>query len=260
MSKHIKATAIANTCECPSIVPSQTVTIRKFWEALTSVVHGSYDRAESVLCLVQDRQDPQVQTSPTTSPSSTFEVSDANIIIRSSDLVDFRVHKSPSDSETFDGLPVVDLSEDSELLNSLVSILYPVPTVIPSSYEKVLYLLAACQKYDMVSVQSLIRAEVSRGEFPAPKGPEAFSAYVIASSKGLIPEMENAARQTLEHPMTFEIFGEGLRSIEGWALRDLANFRKRCRNNLSTSRSAFIFQPDWSVAALVNPDFPKSSQ
>ena len=116
-------------------------------------------QAESVLCLVQDRQDPQVQISPATSPSSTFEVSDANIIIRSSDLVDFRVHKSvlamtspffkdmlclpqPSDSKTFDGLPVVDLSEDSELLNSLVSILYPVPTVIPSSYEKVIYLLA----------------------------------------------------------------------------------------------------------------------
>ena len=45
----------------------------------------------------------------------------------------------PSDSETFDGLPVVKLSEDSELLSSLVSILYPSNCiVIPSSYEKVL--------------------------------------------------------------------------------------------------------------------------
>ena len=48
MSKHIKATAIANTCECPSIVPSQTVIIRKFWEALADVVHGSYDRVSVV--------------------------------------------------------------------------------------------------------------------------------------------------------------------------------------------------------------------
>jgi hypothetical protein len=103
----------------------------------------------------------------------------------------------------------------------------------------------------MVSVQSLIRAEVSRGEFPAPKGAEAFSAYAIASSKVLIPEMENAARETLGQPMTFEIFGEGLRSIEGWALRDLANFRKRCRNNLLASFESFLQlgQPPFNIWA-----------
>jgi hypothetical protein len=119
----------------------------------------------------------------------------------------------------------------------------------PNSCHKVLYLLAACQKYDMVSVQSLIRAEVSRGEFPAPKGAEAFSAYVIASSKGLIPEMENAARQTLEHPMTFEIFGEELRWIEGWALRDLASFRKRCRDSLVACFESFLQlgQPPFNI-------------
>ena len=60
----------------------------------------------------------------------------------------------------------------------------------------------------MVSVQSSIRAEVSRGDFPAPSGAGAFSAYAIASAKGLIPEMEYAARLTLNHPMTFEILAE----------------------------------------------------
>ena len=175
MSSHIKATAAVNTCECASI-PSQT--IREFWEALASVVHGSYSRvsivdcrftmplmmlnvlqAESVLSLVHERQDPQAsqaQMNPTMSLPPTFEVPDANIIVRSSDFVDFRVHKSvlamtspvfkdllslpqPSDGETVDGLPVVRLSEDSELLSSLVSIIYPVLTVTPSSYEKVLF-------------------------------------------------------------------------------------------------------------------------
>jgi hypothetical protein len=243
-------------------------------------------QAESVLCLVHEREDPQAQINPTTFSPPTFDVPNANIILRSSDLVDFRVHQSvlamaspffkdllslpqPSDGETFDGLPVVQSSEDSELLNSLVSMLYPVHPVIPKSYEKVLYslvtfsavvpnpcykvlyLLAACQKYDMVPVQSLIRVKVSRGEFPAPKGAEAFSAYVIASSKGLIPEMENAARQTLEHPMTFEIFGEGLRWIEGWALRDLASFRKRCRDNLVACFESFLQlgQPPFNIWA-----------
>jgi hypothetical protein len=92
----------------------------------------------------------------------------------------------------------------------------------------------------MTSVQSSIRAEVKRGEFPAPKGTEAFAAYAIASAKDLIPEMENAARLTLDHPMTFEVLGEGLRSFAGWALRDLVHFRRRCRDNLVTCLGSFL--------------------
>jgi len=89
----------------------------------------------------------------------------------------------PSDSESINGLPVVQLSEDAELLNSLVSMLYPVDQVIPDSYDKVLNLLAACQKYDMARLQSTIRAEVNRRSFPVPVGTEVFRAYAIASSK-----------------------------------------------------------------------------
>jgi hypothetical protein len=146
----------------------------------------------------------------------------------------------PSDSESVDGLPMVQLSEDSELLNSLLSMLYPVRPVIPNSYEKVYHLLAACQKYDMVSMQSSIRVEVNRGEFPAPKGAEAFPAYAIASGRGLIPEMAFAARKTLDYPLTFEVLGEGLRLFEGWALRDLVNFRKRCRDGFIACLDSFL--------------------
>jgi len=146
----------------------------------------------------------------------------------------------PSDSEFVDGLPVVQLPEDAELLRILLSVLYPVCPVTPNSYDKVLYLLAACQKYEMFQVQSSIRAEVNRGSFPSPVGTEAFRAYAIASSKGLAPETEDAARGTLDHPMTFESLGEGLRSFEGWALRDLAHFRKRCADNLVTCLESFL--------------------
>ena len=174
---------------------------------------------------------------------------DASIILRSSDQVNYRVHKSvlamsspffkdllslpqPPDDELVDGLPVVQLPEDSDLLNVLISLLYPVPPVIPSSYEKVFALLAACQKYDMVSVQTNIRAAVKLGTFPAaPVGTEAFGAYALASSKGLVPEMENAAHLTLNYPLTFESLGEGLRSFKGRALCDLVGYRKRCGTN-----------------------------
>ena len=111
---------------------------------------------------MEERDDPPPQTNSTVPPVEPFDVPDANLIIRSSDKVDFRVHKPvlamaspffedllshscPSDSEFVDGLPVVELLEDSELLNCLISILYPVDPVIPTSYEKVLYLLATFQ-------------------------------------------------------------------------------------------------------------------
>jgi len=66
----------------------------------------------------------------------------------------------PSDQEVVDGLPVVRLSEDAEVLNCLLTMLYPITSMIPNSYDKTLMLLAASQKYDMDVVQSRIRAAV----------------------------------------------------------------------------------------------------
>jgi hypothetical protein len=172
---------------------------------------------------------------PPSAPSC-LDIPDANFILQSSDQVNFRVHKSllstsspffedllslpqPPDDELVDGLPVVQVPENADLLNSLVSLLYcPIPPIIPRSYKKVFALLAACEKYDMVSIQSYIRDKVKRGYFPGPDRAEAFSAYAIASSMGLDPEMEHAARLTLGLPMTFESLGEGLRLFKGRAL------------------------------------------
>jgi len=89
----------------------------------------------------------------------------------------------------------------------------------------------------MVSIQSCIRASRT---FPAPVGTEAFQGYAIASSMGLIPEMESAARLTLGYPMTFESLGEGLQSFNGRALCDLVRYRKRCRDNLVSCLDSFF--------------------
>ena len=149
----------------------------------------------------------------------------------------------PSDSESVNGLPVIQLSEDAELLNTLISMLYPVRRVIPDSYEKVLNLLGACQKYNMVQVQSSIRAKVNRGTFPAPVGSDGYRAYAIACNKGLIPEMEKAAHLTLDRPMTLETLGEALLCFDGSALRDLARFRKLCRDSLVLCLRSFLEVP-----------------
>ena len=119
-------------------------------------------QSESALSLVQEREDPQSRINPAISPLEPSDASDANLVIRSSDLVNFKVHKvvlavaspffkdllslpQPPDSESVDGLPVVQLSESSGLLSTLVSMMYPLHPVIPSSYDKVLSLLAIRQ-------------------------------------------------------------------------------------------------------------------
>lgn len=131
-----------------------------------------------------------------------------------------------------DGLPLVHCPEDASVLNSLISLLYSVPPDIPDSDDGILILLAACQKYDMYTVQSSIRSEIRRRGLLSPSGAESFRLFAVASSKGLIPEMETAAIITLEHPMTFEFLGDTLRSFEPWALRKLARFHQYCRVSL----------------------------
>ena len=168
----------------------------------------------------------------------------ADVILKSSDLISFRVHKStmaisspffndlfslpqPPDGEIVDGLPIVHVPEGAEVLHSLLTLLYPIPSVLPDSYETTLVLLAASQKYNMDTVSSTIRREIV---LPTTKA--AFRAYAIASSKQLIPEMETAARLTLDHPMTFEAIIDALPSFEGSVLHDLIRFRMRCRDKL----------------------------
>ena len=178
----------------------------------------------------------------------------ADVILQSSELVSFRVHRSilaisspffndlfslpqPRDDEAADGLPVVHVPENAELLHSLLTVLYPIPSVIPDSYEKTLALLAALQKYDMAIAISTVRPQISR---QLPTTEAAFHAYAIASSKQLVPEMETAARLTLDHPMTFEVIANILPLFEGSALTDLVRFRKRCRDKILTFFERFI--------------------
>jgi hypothetical protein len=188
-----------------------------------------------------------------TSPPKYSDMPDADIVLRSSDLVDFHVHRSalvtsspffrdmfslpqpPSDAVP-EALPMVHLSEDAETLNSLISMLYPVPPEIPFRDDDILTLLAAATKYDMDAVQSLIRAEVDRKKLLSSCFTYgAFGVYAVAYSKRLVPEMATAARDTLRLPLTFEALKYSLRSFEGDALRDLADFRLRSIRNFSSN-------------------------
>jgi hypothetical protein len=98
---------------------------------------------------------------------------------------------------------------------------------------------------NLLQAESALSLVQERGDRPRdpPTGINIFAAYAIASRDGLILEMESAAHHTLHLPMTFEILGEGLRLFEGRALRDLATFRRRCRDTLVTCLDSFLKHP-----------------
>jgi BTB/POZ domain len=187
-----------------------------------------------------------------------LDTSGADVIIQSSDHANFPLHKSilASSSQVFkdmfslpqppdlkdvvNRLPVVQVSEKAAVLRALITVLYPIPSEIPSSYSGVLALLSACQKYEMSAIQSSIRAEVAEENLLGANGAEAFVLYAIARKNGLLPEAQTAALLTLDHPLTFEFLGEGLKQFEGWALRDLAKFRKSYRDNLVSCIESYL--------------------
>ena len=155
----------------------------------------------------------------------------------------------PSSKEVVDGLPVVRLPENAEVLSGLITMLYPIPSILPNSYDKALMLLAASQKYDMVGVRSRIRAEIQSRTFPTLTGAETFRSYAISSGGQLPSEAEKFAHLTLEFPMTFEYLCDELPLFQGWALRDLVNLRKRCRDNIVPSFESFLKldQPPFNI-------------
>ncbi|KAH9018787.1 hypothetical protein EDB83DRAFT_2679649 [Lactarius deliciosus] len=254
LSSHVSS--MGNGCEHCVSIPGKTIC--DIWAALTAVVHKSIRKATSGILLKQRKTRSQSSTLSITGTLPLPEglnMQGADVILRSSDLVSFRVHKSilaisspfwndlfslpqPPDGEVVEGIPVVHTAEDAELVHSLLTVLYPIPSVIPDSYEKALALLAASQKYNMTTVLSTVRSEIGR-QLPTTEA-AAFRAYAIACSKRLIPEIETTARLTLDHPMTFETIIDALPLFEGSALSDLVRFRKRCRDNFVSFFEGFL--------------------
>ena len=236
-------------------------------------------KAESAILSVETPRTASSSTcsknAPPATPLDHIDMSDADIIIQSCELVNLPVHKrtlamsspffsdmfslpqpQPSNKEVVDGLPLVPLSEDAEVLSGLITMLYPIPSWLPNSYDKALTLLSASQKYEMVGVRSRIHAEIQNREISPLTGAETFRSYAISSSGDLSSEREKLARQTLNFPMTFEYLSNELPSFKGRALCDLVGFRKRCRDKLLSCFQFFLKldQPPFNIWTSCHTD------
>ncbi|TFY63449.1 hypothetical protein EVG20_g6303 [Dentipellis fragilis] len=185
-----------------------------------------------------------------------FAAPDADVVLRSSQWIDFRVHKlilslaspvfrdmfalpRPKDDEDetmsivkngadyVDGLPVVQVSETTTTLQYLLTATYPLVTSLPGSVEETIPVLSAAAKYEMTGSLEAIRATMHiRGMYEF--GPErALRVYGLACSHGLEAEALTGAWHTLFHDAALESYGKELCYVSGAALYELMQYRQR---------------------------------
>ena len=174
-----------------------------------------------------------------------FDRGDSDITISSCDHVHFQVHKAilgiasvvfedmftaPGSSPHEEGQvkQTIDLTENSKTLLHLLSAIYPMDPIIPDTLEGALSLLSVCQKYQMDSTVTRVRALIRACTPPLFTAENAFRAYGIASRYQLEEEALHAARLTLECSMDFDTLGEDLRFISGADLFRLYGYRNEC--------------------------------
>ncbi|EIW79733.1 hypothetical protein CONPUDRAFT_74088 [Coniophora puteana RWD-64-598 SS2] len=118
---------------------------------------------------------PRIATAP-------FDASDADIVFRTSDDVDFRLHRiilalaspifkdmlglpQPPSDDDGKSLPIVPVSESSRVLEPLLLFCYPAPPPVIDTLNDACLILDAAAKYDIICVQKAMAIHVSSQRF-----------------------------------------------------------------------------------------------
>ncbi len=160
-----------------------------------------------------------------------FHVSKSSIINNSPVLEELirRTLDSLCDANAEASLPVVQLPESGDILHYLLTFIFPITPIIPSTHEEVMKLLSVAQKYQMDVVLIHIRGSIAR-QNPLPTRLEpALRIYSLAQKYGLRPEALQTARNILKHPMTVENFDNKLDFMPGASLYELLKYHERVR-------------------------------
>ena len=224
-----------------------------------------------------------------------FDYPDADIILRSADSYEFRVlkmyivHSSPilgekvlipdnpeptptipaepdAEDAAANALCVVQLPIEGAILFSLLTYIFPVPPVIPSTVEKVMELLSVAQMYKMDVILTHIRNHIAQQEPPFIREETAFLIYSLSQKHALRAEALQAARCTLSFSsLTIEDVAKEdvLGMMPGAFLHELWKYHQRVRSNLSSdlkefkTSSALTILGDSSCESI-NSDIPST--
>jgi hypothetical protein len=145
-------------------------------------------------------------------------------------------------SEGPETLLVVELPECGATLHSLLTLIFPVVPILPSTSEKIMELLAVAQKYQMDSVLSHIRGIIgARKDPPFIHQETAFHIYFLAQKQGLHQEAVQAARVALRVPMVIEDLRDKFQfsGMTGAYLYELRKYHERVRTELKSGFPEF---------------------
>ena len=204
-----------------------------------------------------------------------FDFPEADVILRSRDSYEFRVLKiyivhssqilgekvllspnsqpQPSAStipvksnveETLENAPcVVQLPVEGAILFSLLTYIFPVPPVLPSTIEQVMELLSVAQTYKMDVVLTHIRIHIAQEKPQFIREDTVFPIYSLAQKLGLRTEALQAARCTLSFSsLIIEDLAneEKLDMMPGAVLHELWKYHRRVRLNLTSDLREFM--------------------
>ena len=179
------------------------------------------------------------RTSPTAF-GPPFDDTDADIILRSSDQVDFHVYKvilskaSPvfkvmfSDT-TLNSRTIVDLPESSKTLAALLTSIYPIIPELETDEERSLNdhlaAISAVKKYDMALASFHLLQDFEDSAYVKDSPVEAFC---VAYALELREAAQIAAKASLKHRLSLDDIGNELRHTNGPALFQLWQFHRAC--------------------------------
>ena len=196
-----------------------------------------------------------------------FDYPEADVILRSRDSYEFRVlklyivHSSPilgdqlllspnsqlESASSVEGTAVnvpcvVQLPVDGAILLSLLSYIFPVQSILPSTEEQIMELLSVAQMYKMDVVLTHIRNHIAQQEPPFIREETSFLIYSLAQKHGLHTEAFQAARCTLSlSNLTIEDLAEEdkLDRMPGAFLHELWKYHQRVRSTLTSDLEEF---------------------
>ncbi|KZT68314.1 hypothetical protein DAEQUDRAFT_766485 [Daedalea quercina L-15889] len=203
---------------------------------------------------LQSSNNDTLRQKPTRDAPPPFNKRTADVILRSSDHVDFRVRQSilaeaspffesmfslpqlpdnrkrkeRDETEYRDGIPVVDMSEGSRVLDSLLRFCYPVEDPLLPSLKVTCEVLEAARKFDMAYVVAQVKKQ-----FLSRAAQQPLEAYIVAVTRGWVDEMREAARCTLRRDMRWDAYIPEMEQISAGAWYRLRAYHSACSEAVS---------------------------
>jgi hypothetical protein len=172
-----------------------------------------------------------------------FDHRDADLIIRSSDGVQFRVFKlflslasvvfrdmfllpQQNEDNTLDGLPVVELTETSNTIHNMLSLCYPTSQITHESLilSDVVNLLEVTRKYDMEGAQKVAMELLTKPRFLTE---EPLRVYAIACRLRNGPIAKLAAKSLSHRKLLEDTYSAELELCDGGTIYRVLSYHKR---------------------------------